>query len=218
MNTFKQFQVNNEPAFHTSIVDKEFPELTNNEVWIKIAYSDVNYKDALACSENGQVIRTYPMTPGIDFSGVVMKSLDKRFQPGDQVLATGYGIGVSQPGGYSDYQKITGDWLVPLPETMTLRQAMVLGTAGLTAALCVNALLSQGMKADDHIVVTGASGGVGSVAIAMLHKMGFKKITAFSRKEEAQTWLQKLGATQVVHPEAFLPEKVNLWINNKWIM
>ncbi|PTO37405.1 NADPH:quinone reductase [Enterococcus mundtii] len=207
MNTFKQFQVNNEPTFYTSIVDKEFPELTNNEVWVKIAYSDVNYKDALACSEHGQVIRHYPMTPGIDFSGVVMKSLDKRFQPGDQVLATGYGLGVSQPGGYSDYQKVSGDWLVPLPETMTLRQAMVLGTAGLTAALCVNALLTQGMKAEDKVIVTGASGGVGSVAIAMLHKMGFQQITAFSRKEEAKTWLQKLGATQVVHPEAFLPEK-----------
>ncbi|MGM9903277.1 hypothetical protein A5844_001785 [Enterococcus sp. 10A9_DIV0425] len=207
MNTFKQLQVTNEPHFQTAIVSAELPKLTNHDVLVKVAYSDVNYKDALACTENGQVIRHYPMTPGIDLAGIVVKSLDPRFVPGDRVLATGYGLGVSQPGGYSQYQAVPGEWLVPLPETMDLRQAMILGTAGFTAALCVNALLKQGMSPTDPIIVTGASGGVGSVAIAMLHKLGFQSITAFSRKADTQIWLQKLGASEVVHPDDFLPEK-----------
>ena len=198
MNAFRSFQVINEPVFHTAISDLPFTELAENEVLVKIAYSDVNYKDALAMSESGQVIRTYPMTPGIDLSGTVVQSKDSRFSEGDLVLATGFGLGVTYPGGYSQYQKVPGDWLVPLPKNMTLRQAMIFGTAGFTAMLCVNALIRQGITSNKKIVVTGASGGVGSVAVALLHKHGFQ--------EESVTWLKSLGASQVVRPDEFLPE------------
>ena len=206
MNAFRSFQVIKEPVFHTAISDLTFTELAENEVLVKIAYSDVNYKDALAMSESGQVIRTYPMTPGIDLSGTVVQSNNPRFSKEDLVLATGFGLGVTHPGGYSQYQKVPGDWLVPLPKNMTLRQAMILGTAGFTAMLCVNALIRQGMTSDKKVVVTGASGGVGSTAIALLHKLGFQSIIAFSRKEESVTWLKSLGASQVVRPDEFLPE------------
>jgi acrylyl-CoA reductase (NADPH) len=202
MNAFQSFQVINEPVFHTAISDLPFTELAENEVLVKIAYSDVNYKDALAMSESGQVIRTYPMTPGIDLSGTVVQSKDSRFSEGDLVLATG----VTYPGGYSQYQKVPGDWLVPLPKNMTLRQAMIFGTAGFTAMLCVNALIRQGITSNKKVVVTGASGGVGSVAVALLHKLGFQSIIAFSRKEESVTWLKSLGASQVIRPDEFLPE------------
>jgi len=207
MNKFKAFQVNNVPHFHTSIIDQEMPLLSANEVLVKVAYSDVNYKDALASSESGGVIRSYPMTSGIDLSGTVVESRDERFKTDDSVLLTGYGLGVTQPGGYSQYQKVSGDWLIPLPKTLSLRQAMVLGTAGFTALLCVNALITKGMKTSDRIVVTGASGGVGSTAVAILKKLGFTSIIALSRKKESVEWLKKLGANEVLSPNEFLPEK-----------
>lgn len=207
MRTFKKFQVAKEPDFQLKIVQQEFSELADNEVLVKVAYSDVNYKDALASTESGNVIRNYPMTPGIDLSGTVVKSRDPRFKSGDLVLVTGYGLGVTHPGGYSEYQIVPSDWLILLPENLSTRQAMILGTAGFTATLAVNALLKQGMSTDAHIVVTGASGGVGSTAIALLRKLGFTSITALSRKQEANDWLKQLGASKVLHPADFLPEK-----------
>ncbi|MEY8446282.1 acryloyl-CoA reductase [Enterococcus ratti] len=207
MNNFKAFQVNNVPTFHTAIIEQGKPILSTNEVLIKIAYSDVNYKDALATSKSGGVIRSYPMTPGIDLSGTVVESLDTRFTAGDLVLLTGYGLGVTHPGGYSQYQKVPGDWLIPLPKNLSLRQAMILGTAGFTALLCVNALLNHGMKKTDKIVITGASGGVGSTAVAILHKLGFSSVMALSRKKEASKWLKDLGANAVYAPHEFFPEK-----------
>ncbi|ASZ06856.1 MULTISPECIES: acryloyl-CoA reductase [Enterococcus] len=207
METFKAFQVTKDPTFQAKIIEQEPIELADNEVLVEVAYSDVNYKDALASSESGNVIRTYPMTPGIDLAGTVIKSSTEQFSPGEKVLVTGYGLGVTHPGGYSQYQAVPSEWLVKLPERLSTRQAMILGTAGFTAALAVNALLEQGMKPTNHVLVTGASGGVGSVAIALLHKLGFTTITAFSRKTTAESWLTKLGATQVIQPTTFLPEK-----------
>ena len=207
MNKFKTLQIENVPTFHSAIVEQEKPLLEDGEVFIKVEYSDVNYKDALASSEAGGVIRSYPMTPGIDLAGIVVESQDERYQSGDPVLVTGYGLGVSHPGGYSQYQKVPGDWIVPLPANLTSRQAMILGTAGFTAALCVNALIDQGMNKTDKIVVSGATGGVGSVAIALLHQLGFTSVIALTRKKQTTDWLTDLGATEVVSPEEFLPEK-----------
>lgn len=207
MNKFKTLQIENVPTFHSAIVEQEKPLLEDGEVFIKVEYSDVNYKDALASSEAGGVIRSYPMTPGIDLAGIVVESQDERYQSGDPVLVTGYGLGVSHPGGYSQYQKVPGDWIVPLPANLTSRQAMILGTAGFTAALCVNALIDQGMNKTDKIVVSGATGGVGSVAISLLHQLGFTSVIALTRKKQTTDWLTDLGATEVVSPEEFLPEK-----------
>lgn len=207
MNKFKTLQIENTPTFHSTIVEQEKPLLEDGEVFIKVEYSDVNYKDALANSETGGVIRSYPMTPGIDLAGIVVESQDKRYQLGDSVLVTGYGLGVSHPGGYSQYQKVPGDWIVPLPTNLSSRQAMVLGTAGFTAALCVNALIEQGINKTDKIVVSGATGGVGSVAIALLHQLEFTSIVALTRKQQMTDWLTDLGATEVVSPDDFLPEK-----------
>ncbi len=207
MNNYKTLQITHSPIFHLEIIEQEKPDLAAQEVLVKVEYSDVNYKDALAASETGGVIRSYPMTPGIDLSGIVVESRDERYKIGDPVLVTGYGLGVSHPGGYSQYQKVPGDWLVPLPANLTSRQAMILGTAGFTAALCVNALIAQGMTKTDKVIVTGASGGVGSVAIALLHKLGFTSVSALTRKPDANSWLTDLGATEILSPDELFPEK-----------
>lgn len=176
-------------------------ELKDAAVLVKASYSGINYKDALATIEKGGVIRDYPLTPGIDMSGVVVESSDPTYQPGDRVLVTGFGFGVSAPGGFSEYQKVPAEWLVKLPTALSEKEAMVYGTAGFTAALAVQAILAQNYPKDAPIAVTGASGGVGSIEVALMAKAGYTNITAISRKAAAKDWLLKLGATEVVTPE-----------------
>lgn len=208
MKSFQALAVSNEPQFSCKIVEKNFDDLPAGEVTIQIAYSGVNYKDALASIENGGVIRSYPMTPGIDASGVVLESSDKRFSKGDKVLVSCYGFGVSHPGGYSEVQRVPADWIVRLPAELSLKEAMMFGTAGYTAALCVEAIQQAGAEKDSSIIITGASGGVGSISLAMLKKIGYKNITASSRKTDTQEWLEKNGAVKVVAPEDLMPEKI----------
>ncbi|MBP2100585.1 acrylyl-CoA reductase family protein [Enterococcus rivorum] len=185
-------------------------DLSAGEVLIKVSYSSVNFKDSLAVSKNGGVIRDYPMVPGIDLSGVVVESEDSRYHKGQKVLVTGYGLGVSHTGGFSEFAQVPGDWIVPLPENMTLKEAMIIGTAGLTAALSIIALEKQGLALNKEasILVTGASGGVGSLAIAMLKQLGYQNITALSRKKSASQQLINLGAQKVILLEDFMPEKI----------
>ncbi len=142
------------------------------------------------------MIRSYPMTPGIDLAGIVLESQDERYQSRDPVLVTGYGLKFLIQVGTVNIAKVPGDWIVPLPANLTSRQAMILGTAGFTAALCVNALINQGMNKTDKIVVSGATGGVGSVAIALLHQLGFSSVIALTRKKQTTDWLTDLGATR----------------------
>ncbi|MCQ4087267.1 acryloyl-CoA reductase [Saccharibacillus sp. JS10] len=183
-------------------------QLPPGEVTVKVHYSDVNYKDGLASIKEGQVVRNYPFIPGIDLAGEVIASEDARFSIGDRVLCTGYGLGVSHFGGYSQQARVPADWLVKVPESLTLREAMILGTAGFTAAMSVDAILSAGITPENGpVLVTGASGGVGSVAVAIFSKLGFE-VTASSGKEQEWDWLKKLGASHTIsREEAQSPSK-----------
>ncbi|EDW23213.1 YhdH/YhfP family quinone oxidoreductase [Bacillus sp. FSL K6-4563] len=175
-------------------------DLSEGEVLIKVAYSSINYKDMLAVQKNGGVIRHYPMIPGIDLSGTIVHTTDNRFVEGQQVIVTGFAMGMSHTGGFSEYARVPADWIVPLPNNLTLKEAMIFGTAGFTAALSIMALQENGMstKNQPNILVTGSTGGVGSIAIQLLSKIGYKHIFALVRKDNQVDIAKSLGATDVI--------------------
>lgn len=182
-----------------SINVDQLPE--GGDVVVAVEYSTVNYKDGLCLTGNGGLVRNYPHVPGIDFAGVVESSEDDRYKPGDKVVLTGWRVGEVWWGGYAQKAKVKADWLVPLPEGLDSKQAMAVGTAGFTAMLSVMALEDHGMKpSDDPVLVTGAAGGVGSVATAILANLGYKVAGVTGRPETAD-YLQALGATQIVARE-----------------
>lgn len=186
-------------------------DLSPGDVLIKVAYSSVNYKDALASQQNSGVVRQYPLIPGIDLSGTVIDPGSSQFKVGQDVLVTGYGLGVSHSGGYSEFAQVPQEWIVPIPEGLDLKTVMVLGTAGLTAALSINALERQGLRQhpEARILVTGASGGVASLAIGMLKKMGYHNITALSRKKNlASDYFKELGISKVITPDELATDTV----------
>ncbi|KTD87818.1 acryloyl-CoA reductase [Paenibacillus etheri] len=190
-----------ESSFSVAVKPVTLEELPAGEVVIKVAYSSVNYKDGLASIPNGKIVRSYPFIPGIDLSGIVVSSTDERFHEGQQVIATGYGIGVSHFGGYSEYTRIPSDWIIPLPEGLTLREAMIYGTAGLTAALSILALEDHDLSPDKgKVLVTGATGGVGGSAIAMLSTKGYS-VVASTGNTRANDYLKALGAEEVISRE-----------------
>ena len=173
-------------------------ELLPGEVVIRSRYSSVNYKDALAATGKGKILRRFPLTGGVDVSGVVLSSDDARFHKGDQVLVTGCGMGESHDGGFSEVVRVPADWVVLLPDGLSLFDAMVLGTAGFTAALAIDRMEQNGlMPGQGPVVVSGASGGVGSIAIDLLSGRGYE-VVALSRKPEANAYLQSLGAADVL--------------------
>lgn len=168
------------------------------EVLIRSHYSSVNYKDALAVTGRGKILRRFPLVAGVDVSGVIEHSEHPRFAAGDAVLVTGCGLGESRDGGFAEYACVPGDWVVPLPRGLTLREAMVLGTAGFTAALSIDRLEQNGLHPDQGpVLVTGASGGVGSVAIDLLSGAGYR-VTALSRNAAAGDYLRSLGTSEVI--------------------
>ena len=188
--------------------------LPQGNVTVDIQWSSLNYKDALAITGKGKIIRNFPMVPGIDFAGTVHHSDDARFTPGQQVLLTGWGVGENHWGGLSERARVNGDWLVPLPAGLDGRKAMIIGTAGFTAMLCVMALEDAGVRPEDgEIVVTGASGGVGSTAIALLHKLGYQ-VAAVSGRESTHDYLRALGASRILGRDEFAetrPLEKQLW-------
>ncbi|MBE3637753.1 acrylyl-CoA reductase (NADPH) [Mangrovicoccus algicola] len=178
--------------------DIDLPPLGPGEVAVDVAFSTLNYKDALALTGASPVVRRFPMVPGIDFAGVVADSNHDGWSPGDRVILTGWGVGESHWGGLAERAHVSGDWLVPLPDGMSARQAMALGTAGFTAMLCVEALARQGVTpASGGIVVTGATGGVGSVAVSLLAGRGYEVTAVTGRAAEAE-YLTSLGATEII--------------------
>lgn len=180
----------------------ELTDLPDNDVLIRVDYSTVNYKDGLALTGTRPIIRSYPLVPGIDLAGVIESSRDDRWQVGDRVVVNGWGLGEGHWGGLAQYAQVKSDWLVKLPETITTREAMSIGTAGYTAALCVNALLKHGTTpADGEILVTGATGGVGSVAVALLAAQGFKVVASTGKINEG-AYLKALGASECVDRES----------------
>ena len=179
------------------VVDVAVDDLTPGDVVIRTAYSSVNYKDALAATTS-RIIRTFPRIGGIDASGTVVSSTDPRFKEGDEVIATSYEIGVGNDGGYAEYMRVPAGWVVPLPSGLTLRDAMVFGTAGFTAALSIMRLEHNGLAPGaGPIAVTGATGGVGGVAIAALAALGYT-VTAITGKEDEREYLRRLGASEVL--------------------
>lgn len=172
--------------------------LPAGDIIVDIHWSTLNYKDALAINGKAGIVRQYPMVPGIDFSGVIHHSEDPRFQVGQHVLLTGWGVGETHWGGLASQARVPANYLTPLPEQLSLKQAMVIGTAGFTAMLCVNALEDAGITPDKgEIVVSGASGGVGSTAVQLLSILGYD-VVAISGREENNAYLQKLGAKRVL--------------------
>ncbi|NOK79078.1 MAG: acryloyl-CoA reductase [Chloroflexi bacterium AL-N5] len=186
-------------AFFRSVKELSLDQLPAGDVCIQVAYSSLNYKDALSATGNKGVSKTFPHTPGIDAAGIVTESADQRFSVGDAVIVTGYDLGMNTPGGYAEYIRVPADWPLLLPQGLSLRETMILGTAGLTAALGVAALEQQGFQ-DGPVLVTGASGGVGSIAVALLASLN-KDVVAATGKIEAQPWLKKLGASRFLGRE-----------------
>lgn len=173
-------------------------DLPEGEVTVAVEYSTVNYKDGLCIGPGGGLVRTYPHVPGIDFAGTVEASSDDRYKPGDKVVLTGWRVGENRWGGYAQKARVKADMLVPLPEGIDARQAMAVGTAGFTAMLAVMALEDHGLKAGDGpVLVTGAAGGVGSVATAILANLGHEVAAVTGRADQAD-YLKSLGATQIV--------------------
>ena len=179
----------------------ELDDLPDGEVTVDVAYSTLNYKDGLCMGPGAGLVRRYPHVPGVDFAGTVESSDDPRYRPGDEVVLTGWRVGEAHWGGYAQKARVKADWLVPLPEGLTLRQAMAIGTAGLTAMLAVMALEAHGL-APGHgpVLVTGAAGGVGSVAVALLARLGHE-VAAVTGRPEAEGYLRGLGAARIVPRE-----------------
>jgi NADPH2:quinone reductase len=199
MSSFRAFRITKDSeAIHGSLVDATLDELTPGDVVIKAAYSSVNYKDALAATGSGKILRRFPLIGGIDVAGTVASSADPRFAAGDRVLVTGYDLGVSQDGGYAGYVRVPADWVVRIPEGLTPRETMVLGTAGFTAGLAIARLERNGLATGQgKIAVTGATGGVGSIAIAALAQLGYD-VTAITGKDDAHEYVRTLGARDVM--------------------
>ena len=192
----------------------EESRLPEGDVTVDIDWSSLNYKDALAITGKGQIIRNFPMVPGIDFAGRVHTSEDPRFHAGQQVLLTGWGVGENHWGGLATQARVKGDWLVPMPKGMDGRKAMIVGTAGFTAMLCVMALEDAGVTPESGtVVVTGASGGVGSTAVALLHTLGYT-VAAVTGRESTHEYLRKLGASEILSRDDFAetrPLEKQIW-------
>jgi len=199
MDRFSAFRIFNEDGkIHGRLVDAALDELSTGDLVIKAEYSSVNYKDALAATGTGKILRRFPLIGGIDVAGTVISSEKPAFVPGDRVLVTGYDMGVSHDGGYAQFVRAPAAWTVHIPDGLTSFEAMALGTAGFTAALAIVRLERNGLApAQGKVVVTGATGGVGSVAIALLARLGYD-VAALTGKDDAHDYLRALGANEVI--------------------
>ncbi|WP_068785956.1 acrylyl-CoA reductase family protein [Paenibacillus phocaensis] len=199
---FRAFRVHqDESGFRSGVERLDVSALPDAAVTVKVHYSSVNYKDGLASIPEGKIVKSYPFIPGIDLAGEVTASRDARLKPGDRVLCTGYGLGVTHEGGFAEVARVPGDWLVKLPEGLTAREAMAIGTAGFTAALSVRRLLDNGLTpGQGPVLVLGATGGVGSMAVAILSRLGIE-VTAVTGKPEARETLTAFGAAEILSRE-----------------
>jgi putative YhdH/YhfP family quinone oxidoreductase len=191
-------------------------ELPAGEVLIRVAYSSLNYKDALAATGHPGVARSFPHVPGIDAAGTVVESTSADFGPGDEVLATSYELGAGRWGGWAEYVRVPADWVIPLPNRLSLEESMILGTAGLTAGLAVKALQRDEIAPDaGDTIVTGATGGVGSLAVMLLAKLGYS-VVAVSGKPERYAWLRDLGASRVIGRDEVLDDSKRPLLSARW--
>ncbi len=203
-------------VFTRSIVTRSLDDLPAGELVVKVHYSSLNFKDALSATGNPGVTRGFPHTPGIDAAGEVISCADGSFQPGDKVIVTSYDLGMETDGGFGQMIRVPSRWALKLPEGLSLKESMMLGTAGLTAALSVHELVEGGVKPEDGpILVTGATGGVGSLAVAMLAKAGYK-VTAVTGKMDQEDYLKELGAERVISRETLMTGGERPMLKTTW--
>ncbi len=203
-------------GYQQSLCERDFDSLPAGEVLIRVRYSSLNYKDALSATGNKGVTRRYPHTPGIDVAGVVEQSAVSEFVAGDEVIVTGYDLGMNTSGGFAQYVRVPAAWLLKRPKGLSLRESMALGTAGLTAALCVEKLEQAGLTPSaGPVLVTGATGGVGSIAVALLASRGYD-VVACSGKADAAEWLKSLGAREVIAREQLQEGSEKPLLKEQW--
>ena len=218
MEKFKAFLLTETPErkIRAEFVERTFDELDPGEVVVRVAYSDINYKDALAATGKGKILRRASCIGGIDFSGTVVSSGDPRFAKGDAVLGIGFDLGVSHHGGYSHYARVPAAWLTRLPQGMSLWDAMAFGTAGYTAGIAIVRMEHEGLKpANGPVIVSGATGGVGSIAVASLSRLGYH-VVALTGKESESDWLKKLGAKEILLRKSLNLEKIKPLDKSTW--
>lgn len=191
-----------EGKFTKEVRELPLKDLDNSDILIRIKYSALNFKDALSASGNKGITREYPHTPGIDGAGIVERSSSSKFKKGDEVIVTSFDLGMNTNGAFSEYISVPQEWVIPLPDTLTLKEAAAIGTAGLTAAIGVSKLITNGQKEGNSILVTGATGAVGSFSVKLLSSLGFK-VTALSSKADKKEFLTSIGADKVVLIDEF---------------
>ena len=202
-------------SYIASIQQRSIDDLPEHDLLVQVSYSSLNYKDALSASGNKGVTRSYPHTPGIDAAGTVVADKSGVFKAGDQVIVTGYDLGMNTDGGHAEYIRVPAEWAVPLPEGLSLKESMIFGTAGLTAAQSIHALLQKLSPQDGEILITGATGGVGSLAVNMLAQLGFK-VCALTGKANVADYLQSLGADSVIDRQTFISENTRPLSKPRW--
>jgi len=213
---FKAMEVREEESgFKSKIVEKRIGNLPKGEVIIRVKYSSLNYKDALSASGNRGVTKKYPHIPGIDAAGEVLYSESEALKKGDKVIVTGYDLGMNTPGGYGQYISVPADWVVKLPEDLTLRESMMYGTAGFTAALSVYYLKERVNQKDGDVLVTGGTGGVAGIAIRILSKIGYRVVTSTGKLEKSKD-LKSLGAYEVIHRKELDSENKKPLLKGVW--
>lgn len=204
-----------EKKFTRRIGQRELSDLPEGDLLIKVQYSSLNYKDALSATGNPGVTRKFPHTPGIDAAGTVVEDASGTFRPGDEVVVTGWDLGMNTPGGYGEYIRVPAAWAIALPAGLSLRDSMILGTAGFTAGLCVHALAERVNPEDGEILVTGATGGVGSVAVAILAKAGYRVVAVTGKADQAE-FLKNLGAADVITRDAVMENANRPMMKERW--
>ncbi|OYD07564.1 NADPH:quinone oxidoreductase family protein [Paludifilum halophilum] len=216
-NRFRALMVDQaEDSFSVDIKELSLDDLPEGEVTVRVSYSGVNYKDGLASIPKGRIVESYPMVPGIDLAGTVTESSDSRFRPGDPVIVASAELGVSYYGGFSEMARVPADWVIPLPSGLSLKEAMILGTAGFTAAMSVQRMEENGLQPDrGPVLVTGATGGVGSTAVAMLAKRGYT-VAASTGKAAEHDYLKSLGAEEILSREETTKEEKRPLLRARW--
>lgn len=219
MSTFKAFEVSEvaDKQFESAVVEKSIADLPAGDVLIEVHYSSLNYKDALSASGNKGVTRNYPHTPGIDAAGVVAESSDSSLAAGTEVIVIGYDLGMNTAGGFGQFIRVPSQWVVPLPEGLSLRESMILGTAGFTAALCLEKLFLNGLEdKQGEVLVTGATGGVGIVAVSLLSMLGYR-VVASTGKKESHDRLRALGARDIIDRSELSEANSKPMVAERWV-
>lgn len=213
---FKALLVKEENGkFIREITERKIEDLPEGEVLINVKYSSLNYKDALSATGNKGVTRRYPHTPGIDAAGVVVDTKSEKIFEGDEVLVTGYDLGMNTSGGFAEFIRVPADWVVKIPDMLFLKESMIFGTAGLTAALALDRMIQNDLDKEGEVLVTGASGGVGSMAVALLAGQGYK-VVAGTGKSDQEEYLKQLGAVSLISREEMTDKSGKALLSGRW--